>query len=90
MLELRNHDLKGEERVCEACESAPGYMLTDCPGFPLTAYQKGRVSRGRLDYVRGAWKQKITVPRFIGTFEEVTAFLDAENPAGSSFAGYRR
>jgi hypothetical protein len=53
-------------------------MLTDCPGYVLTAYQKGRVGRGRLDFINGHWKQKITVPRFIGDFEAVTAFLEAE------------
>jgi hypothetical protein len=53
-------------------------MLTECPGNPLTAYQKGRVGRGRLDYIDGDWKQKITVPRFVGSMEAVTAFLEAD------------
>jgi hypothetical protein len=78
---FRGHNFTGEESVCERCECAPGYITTDCPGFPLTAYQKGRVARGRLDYVASdeeGWKQKITLPRFVGSFEEVTAFLNAE------------
>jgi hypothetical protein len=72
------HDLRGTEAVCERCESAPDYMLTDCPGTSLTAYQKCRVARGRLDYRDGEWHQEITRPRFIGDFAEVTSFLEAE------------
>jgi hypothetical protein len=75
------HDL-GPLGICRRCESEPGFMLTDCPGTVLTAYQKGRVGRGRLDFVAGDWKQKITIPRYVGTFEEVTAFLNAELVAG--------
>jgi hypothetical protein len=50
-------------------------MLTDCPGIVLTAYQKERVARGRLDYHGGSFHPKITIPRFIGDFNEVNAFL---------------
>ena len=72
------HDLRGTEKVCHLCECAPGYMLTECPGTPLTAYQKGKVGRGRLDYIEGEYVSTITVPRFVGTIEEVTAFLEAD------------
>ena len=74
---MRSHNLS-PLGICEACESAPEYRLTYCPGYPLTAYQKGRVSRGRLDFVAGGWEEKITLPRFVGSFDEVTAFLQAD------------
>lgn len=69
------HNLVGAEQVCTTCECTPEYMLTDCPGIVLTAYQKERVGRGRLDYIDGAFIPKITIPRFIGDFNEVNAFL---------------
>jgi hypothetical protein len=72
------HLPEGPEAVCKACECAPGYMTTDCPGNVLTAYQKCRVGRGRLDFANCEWKNKITIPRFVGNFEEVTAFLNAD------------
>ncbi len=72
------HLLEGPEAVCKVCECAPGYMTTDCFGTVLTAYQKCRVGRGRLDYLNAEWKHKITLPRFVGSFEEVNAFLEAD------------
>ncbi len=68
----------GPEAVCDVCECTPGYLTTECPGFVLSAYQKCRVGRGRLDYQQGDWVEQIKVPRFAGTIEEVTAFLEAE------------
>jgi hypothetical protein len=76
------HLLDGPEAVCKVCECAPGYMTTDCPGHVLSAYQKCRVGRGRLDFANTEWKNKISIPRFIGDFAEVTAFLEAELVAG--------
>jgi hypothetical protein len=78
-LELGEHEHDfSAEAVCVKCESAPGHMLTECPGTVLTAYQKGRVGRGRLDYINGDWKQKITVPRAVGTMDEIIKFLEAD------------
>jgi hypothetical protein len=72
----RQH-VPGTEAVCDVCECAPNYLTAECPGTVLTAYQKCRVGRGRLDYKNGAWIEQTLTPRFVGTFEEVTAFLNA-------------
>ena len=77
-VQFRGHNFTGDESVCERCECAPGYITTDCPGHVLSAYQKSRVARGRLNYIEGEWSAKITLPRFVGSFEEVTEFLNAE------------
>jgi len=72
------HDLRGSEKVCHLCECAPGYMLTECPGVPLTEYQKGKVRRGRLDYIEGGYVSTVTVPRAVGSMDEIIKFLEAD------------
>ena len=75
---IKEHALKGTEGVCSICECEPNYMTQDCSGRVLTAYEKSRVGRGRLDYRDCGWVDKYPRPRFVGTIEEVTAFLLAE------------